>query len=1072
MAGTLRLRSLFNYPFGRGNWAGVYGGTSNFNTVTGDNSDGSYIYLSSPYTGSPSTGASFKYKVAPGLVPGGAKVKSMRAGGRGKTTNASTEANIRCTAQNISAGQPLGANYPTVGGFIKLTTSFADFYNTVTDTTTISGGIITNGGAITPELVASGNLVVEVYNVETTVIQISELWIDVAYDEKPVVVIDELGDVTNTTSPNITWTYTDDEMPQKAYDIQVLNGSTIVYEAYNVQSALPSARIPISLADGTYTVKVRAYQEWNYAGDGPVSDYDTMTFDIILGRPAVPTLTGFEEPTLGRTRLVANHKLNLLSEGAAEMEVASWDDATNAVLMTNTTTVSTGDRSLLVEFTGAGATADVKSVSYVPVVAGVAYGYAFRFRAYPGDALVDLTASVAWYDANLSLLSTSSGTPVTESSASFRLASVNAVAPVNAAYAKPLCHFSGNAAGDWHFLDSARFAALNSVGDTVPDWTRGGFAFNSVNFLSYGDSTMESTTHWTPSNVNTSATVVDSGITGVSDYQGNSSLELKTTGLLARRDNETAVIATGTALVINLGDVVEGDVMLALILGTQTTITAPSGWTLRVGPTDDGTSTRVWAYTKVATAAEPSTYTWTLGASGKHAGLITSYDGINTTTPIHAITATAAPAAATVFSMPATTTPHNGILVQAVLGRRAASTVATTWTSNLGTGSNKDAELSTTANTANEVAFGVFSQRQETEVVVNTTAVSGKTLTASASLPDAVAITVVLNPAKTTVGTTLKTYEMYPISTSTDYVVHAAVLGADESTTIYDSANRDVSIWLDLFDNNKAYLTTTGLTFTASPGNWKKIGTAFNLADNPAVAFASLRIEVDSITDNEAYYLDAISFYAGNVDLGYIEGKKVVDGPYTELQYSEDNGVTWLSKEAMWVEFASQPTIEFLDYEIASETPRLYRAFNWKVEEGNLLQSDYSSTIELEVTLVRVWIHLETDPEGTINQFIYDSGRDDTFDKNETVLQFAGREYGQAHFGETSERVINGSLQIPDKLSYNQLAILNKVKALVIYRDGRGRRVKGILKVVFTDVNGGNTASYTVNVLGIQPWAY
>jgi hypothetical protein len=67
-----------------------------------------------------------------------------------------------------------------------------------------------------------------------------------------------------------------------------------------------------------------------------------------------------------------------------------------------------------------------------------------------------------------------------------------------------------------------------------------------------------------------------------------------------------------------------------------TSINAPTGWT-QIRRTDHGTNganVAVISYYKVATAAEPSSYTWTFGANRRAAGGIMRYSGAATSNPI------------------------------------------------------------------------------------------------------------------------------------------------------------------------------------------------------------------------------------------------------------------------------------------------------------------------------------------------------------------------------------------------------------------------------------------------------
>lgn len=96
---------------------------------------------------------------------------------------------------------------------------------------------------------------------------------------------------------------------------------------------------------------------------------------------------------------------------------------------------------------------------------------------------------------------------------------------------------------------------------------------------------------------------------------------------------------TYTQLTINKPAVSVGDVMLASIAvldGSIVAVTPPSGWTL-VARTDNDINVTLISYWKTAGASEPSTYTWTIDEQTKAVGGITPYGGVDTTSPIDAV---------------------------------------------------------------------------------------------------------------------------------------------------------------------------------------------------------------------------------------------------------------------------------------------------------------------------------------------------------------------------------------------------------------------------------------------------
>lgn len=79
-----------------------------------------------------------------------------------------------------------------------------------------------------------------------------------------------------------------------------------------------------------------------------------------------------------------------------------------------------------------------------------------------------------------------------------------------------------------------------------------------------------------------------------------------------------------------------GDVLLASIdWRGQSAVTPPAGWT-QVRLDSVGTAMRKATYWRVATAAEPASYTWTFGAQPAAVGSISAYSGVDPAAPVEA----------------------------------------------------------------------------------------------------------------------------------------------------------------------------------------------------------------------------------------------------------------------------------------------------------------------------------------------------------------------------------------------------------------------------------------------------
>src|SRR5213592_1549072 len=92
-----------------------------------------------------------------------------------------------------------------------------------------------------------------------------------------------------------------------------------------------------------------------------------------------------------------------------------------------------------------------------------------------------------------------------------------------------------------------------------------------------------------------------------------------------------------------------GDVLVASLALKGGTVTAvPAGWTQIASVTSVSTP-KMYAYYRVASAAEPASYSWALSAPVASSGGIARYSGVDNAVPLDAPAATAASSAA-VFS--------------------------------------------------------------------------------------------------------------------------------------------------------------------------------------------------------------------------------------------------------------------------------------------------------------------------------------------------------------------------------------------------------------------------------------
>jgi hypothetical protein len=107
-------------------------------------------------------------------------------------------------------------------------------------------------------------------------------------------------------------------------------------------------------------------------------------------------------------------------------------------------------------------------------------------------------------------------------------------------------------------------------------------------------------------------------------------------GITVRAATSAQNTTANTLVIARPAGLVAGDVMVAGvgIRGTPT-VTPPAGWTL-IRRDVAATYTTQALYYKVATAAEPSSYSWSFSAQVPAAGGIVAYQGVKTTAPVNA----------------------------------------------------------------------------------------------------------------------------------------------------------------------------------------------------------------------------------------------------------------------------------------------------------------------------------------------------------------------------------------------------------------------------------------------------
>lgn len=150
---------------------------------------------------------------------------------------------------------------------------------------------------------------------------------------------------------------------------------------------------------------------------------------------------------------------------------------------------------------------------------------------------------------------------------------------------------------------------------------------------------------------------------------------------VVRESTSTTVNATATSSVTipTPAGTVAGNVLVACLAlngGSVATGGAPAGWS-SIASVMALSNPHVFGYYKIAGAAEPASYGWTLTSSVLNGGGIGRYSGVDTATPLDVAAKTATGAAATTGTVPGVTTLSTNAMVIGCMAINSSSTTLT-----------------------------------------------------------------------------------------------------------------------------------------------------------------------------------------------------------------------------------------------------------------------------------------------------------------------------------------------------------------------------------------------------------
>ena len=312
---NLRPNSLIN---NNGGWA-ITGGTAD--VVLADNVEGTFA---DPPDTDPGYANGLRVGFGTFALPSLAQVRTVQARLRHFT--------------NASAGPTMSLRVIDAGGSISYEDAIHPGGGVTFTTTLLARATSPNGDAWTQADIDA--IAVELYTwANSTFVDLRaiEVYLDVVYNQAPVATVTvpaEAAVITNDSTPDVSWTYSDPENDaQERYQVKIFNTAQFTFPAFSpdvqvpfwdsgeVLSAAMTATIGRVLPNDTYRAYVKVA---DVASSGRYSNWDFNTFSLNVVPPPVPVLTATVDNTLKRVTLTAT------STGTPAVEFFDFDYSDDA----------------------------------------------------------------------------------------------------------------------------------------------------------------------------------------------------------------------------------------------------------------------------------------------------------------------------------------------------------------------------------------------------------------------------------------------------------------------------------------------------------------------------------------------------------------------------------------------------------------------------------------------------------------------------------------------------------------------------------------------------------------------
>ena len=292
-----------------------------------------------------------------------------------------------------------------------------------------------------------------------------EIKVEVEVNVQPTIVVDgPTGTVTDTSRPAIAWTYSDgDGDAQTVYETRVFTAaqygaagfdpstSSAVWESGLVSSSDPGVTPGVDLEDG---VVHRAYVRAGHAiGSGTfLSAWAYSGFTVDYEAPPAPDLSTAFQSTFNRVSVTAVGHTNVLSVEDATLATTAgtWAAISGCSVARSTAFGLSGSSSLAITNTSAGNMSARTGLYAIPTDG---QQVAARLDIRPDGSARTVRMLLRWHNAASTLLSTTTGSNVTETGAAWASVSVAATPPAGATQVQVGIEIVSAASGEIHYID-------------------------------------------------------------------------------------------------------------------------------------------------------------------------------------------------------------------------------------------------------------------------------------------------------------------------------------------------------------------------------------------------------------------------------------------------------------------------------------------------------------------------------------------------------------------------------------------------------------------------------------------